>query len=297
MPRKARLKIPYRKSFYQTCSKASGPPDWRPFDDPRVQARLLRIIEKYATAYQCEVTSFVIEGNQYELGLQFQPYRRLSRLQMEPIAEALYSNPADWPKTRREWQRFNRRIFDLSEFMRNVNGVFASWYNKTHNRRGPFFAERFKSAILADRQALQDSLLYMELHPVREGRVSTPENWAVSSASYRRRRPPPTWMTPLSRIFEGHGTTTPTEEYRTRLHWRGSADVSGNLPSKPPVLADEIRRGFIVPGVYLRPVARLESDPIIGSPYAVAKTWRRIRTQLRSRTDANLRQPQSRCFM
>ncbi len=50
--------------------------------------------------------------------------------------------------------------------MGNVQSAFARWYNKTYQRRGRFWADRFKSVYLETTQAVQDCLLYVELNPV-----------------------------------------------------------------------------------------------------------------------------------
>ncbi len=58
------------------------------------------------------------------------------------------------------------RGFDLSEFMRHVQSAFVRWYSKTYQRRGRFWADRFKSVHPETTQAVQDCLLHVELNPV-----------------------------------------------------------------------------------------------------------------------------------
>jgi hypothetical protein len=83
------------------------------------------------------------------------------------------------------WERFERRIFDVSEYMRNVQTAFAVWFNRTHRRKGRFWADRFKSTLLMDGQAVLDCPLYIELNAVRANLVPRPEDNTYGSAHLR----------------------------------------------------------------------------------------------------------------
>ncbi|CAA6694084.1 MULTISPECIES: transposase [unclassified Lentimonas] len=39
------------------------------------------------------------------------------------------------------------RMFDVSEFMKTVKQRFTAWYNKSHQRYGTLWADRFKSGL------------------------------------------------------------------------------------------------------------------------------------------------------
>ena len=49
--------------------------------------------------------------------------------------------------------------------------------------RGHFWGERFQSSILADGDEVLDSMLYVELNPVRAKLVEAPEQWEHDSSS------------------------------------------------------------------------------------------------------------------
>jgi hypothetical protein len=76
--------------------------------------------------------------------------------------------------TEEEWERFRQRLFDVSELMRNIQSSFARWYNRSYDRRGRFWADRFKSVFLETETAVLDCMLYVELNPVRAGLVERP---------------------------------------------------------------------------------------------------------------------------
>ena len=88
-----------------------------------------------------------------------------------------------WPQVK--WARLQERLFDVSEFMRNLQSAFGRFYNKTYGRFGRFWAERFKSTLLENHQALLDAMLYVELNAVRAGLVERPEEWKGGSLYLR----------------------------------------------------------------------------------------------------------------
>ncbi len=70
---------------------------------------------------------------------------------------------------------------NLSAGMRQLNGVYTQWHNRTHARVGHVFQGRFK-AILVQREAyLLELSRYVVLNPVRAGLCALPEQWPWSS--------------------------------------------------------------------------------------------------------------------
>ncbi len=70
---------------------------------------------------------------------------------------------------------------DTSRGMRQLNGVYAQYFNWKHDRVGPLFQSRFR-AILVDRENYFLELCrYIVLNPVRAGIVSSPEEYHWSS--------------------------------------------------------------------------------------------------------------------
>ena len=103
--------------------------------------------------------------------VQFEAYRTLGPNELRDRALLLYPNSAadlgDWPQAK--WDRLQERLFDVSEFTRNLHSAFGRFYNKAYSRHGRFWADRFKSVLLEDTRALLDCMLYVELNPVRAG--------------------------------------------------------------------------------------------------------------------------------
>jgi hypothetical protein len=70
----------------------------------------------------------------------------------------------------RQWQE---RMRDISWFMRHLQQLFTTWYNRSRpvRRRGSLWADRFKHTILEGGQAVWACWKYIENNPVRAGMV------------------------------------------------------------------------------------------------------------------------------
>jgi putative transposase len=70
------------------------------------------------------------------------------------------------------------RMSDVSEFMKAVKQRFSVWYNRSHQRYGTLWAERFKSVLVEGHgNPLQTMAAYIDLNPVRAGIVDDPKNY------------------------------------------------------------------------------------------------------------------------
>jgi len=129
----------------------------------------------------------------------------------------------------RELDRFRRRMFDLSEFMKDVKQRFSSWFNHTNGRKGTLFEERFKSVIVQDGQALRMMAAYIDLNPVRAGIVDDPAKYywcgyaRASGGNTACRQGLRTIMTDPrdTRAASAHPWETVSKRYRLWLFERG----------------------------------------------------------------------------
>ncbi|MCP4603949.1 MAG: hypothetical protein GY847_26075 [Proteobacteria bacterium] len=165
----------------------------------------------------------------------------------------------------RNWERFEERVFDVSELMRSLQSSIARWFNRSFGRRGRFWADRFKSTLLEDRKEALDCLLYIDLNPVRAGIVQRPEDYDGSSIFYRSIRKDK-WMLPLSELTGLAKRGEAIRDYKARLYFRG------NVPSKPGqkaissrVLEEEAVRGFKDKGVYRKRLRHFVDGIALGS--------------------------------
>jgi REP element-mobilizing transposase RayT len=73
------------------------------------------------------------------------------------------------------------RNANISAAMRQLNGVYAQWWNRRHDRVGHVFQGRFKGQVIEDGTYLLRACRYVMLNPVRGGLCTTPDQWPWSS--------------------------------------------------------------------------------------------------------------------
>jgi len=266
MARLPRLKISDGPGWYHCCARAAGRIGAFPFQDRAASRKLLQLIHFYAEIYFCQVAAYTIMGNHYHLVLFFESFRLLGQEELRDRVRLLYPRPqqtAHWQPA--QWDRLNRRLFDVSELMRNIQQDYAKWHNRSYRRRGSFWGERFRSTLLTDTEAVQECLLYVELNPVRAGLVARPEQWKLSS-SYLRDLGQDSWLMPLGGIFPEMATSQVYPYYRRQLVHRGA------LPSKPgdrviseSVIRHEESQGFQRRGVYRKRMRYFTDGLVFGA--------------------------------
>ena len=70
---------------------------------------------------------------------------------------------------------------NLSVGMRQLNGVYTQWHNRTHGRVGHVFQGRFKAIIVQREAYLLELARYVVLNPVRAGICAMHDQWRWSS--------------------------------------------------------------------------------------------------------------------
>ena len=287
MPRMARIKDSTRSSWYHLYARVAGPRDHRPLAEPGARDALLRILRRYTAVYFCRVAGFSIMGNHYHLVLGFDADRKVPRHELWRRARLMYPSQRDRSRLESwsddDWERYRRRLFDVSELMRNVQAAFARWYNDTHDRRGRFWADRFHSTLLESDRALLDCLLYVELNPVRAGLVDRPEAWHASSARLRAEGLDG-WLLPLEQLLGAPSRDLALEEHRQLLYHRGAVPTRPGQAAIPvQVLEREVARGFGERGVFRRRLRYFVDGLVVGSEAFVREQLERLRAAGRYR--------------
>ena len=70
---------------------------------------------------------------------------------------------------------------DISDFVRRVNGRYATSFNKKYDYIGHVFQGRYRAELLGDDRALLEVSRYIHLNPVRARMVHRPEEYKWSS--------------------------------------------------------------------------------------------------------------------
>jgi putative transposase len=72
-------------------------------------------------------------------------------------------------------------MHSLSEFMKTLLQRFTRWFNRTHERSGTLWEQRYKSVIVESGIAARTMAAYIDLNPVRAGMVEDPADYRWSS--------------------------------------------------------------------------------------------------------------------
>jgi len=75
-------------------------------------------------------------------------------------------------------RRLLARMRNVSEFMKTLKQRFTIWFNRTHDRYGTLWAERFKSVLVEGKgNPLQTMAAYIDLNAVRAGLAADPKDY------------------------------------------------------------------------------------------------------------------------
>lgn len=278
MARLARVKAEVESgAFYHLCGRTAGPIGDYPLDDKRVRREIVAFLKLFARVFCCDVLGFCVMGNHYHLVVRMHPARRMKRAELRERASLLYPAKLLDGWLAAKWERFEARIFDVSELMRSLQSAVARWFNAAHARRGRFWAERFKSVLLEGEKAAFDCLVYVELNPVRAGIVARPEAFAGGSLHYREVGDD-AWMAPLTEITGQVKRGQALRDYKACVYYRGSvgtkerhAEISKRL------LAEEEVRGFAVRGAFTRRLRHFTDGVVMGTEDFVRAKLEEIR--------------------
>jgi len=146
----------------------------------------------------CRVLAYCVMSNHFHVLLEVPPMPEggisdeelLKRLRATSTEVAVYLVAKELEEARKAGNlrkveeihaRFTYRMHNLSEFMKALLIRFTRWYNRTHERTGTLWEERFKSVIVESGVAARTMAAYIDLNPVRAGMVSDPAAYRWSS--------------------------------------------------------------------------------------------------------------------
>jgi putative transposase len=121
------------------------------------------------------------------------------------------------------WRRRQLAMMgDLSPFMRLVKQRFSTWFNRSHNRYGTLWSERFKSVLVeAKSGVLRTMAAYIDLNAVRAGLVDDPKDFRF--CGYGEAVAGNKWaQAGLRLVVDGSNWSDSQELYRQTLFGRGS---------------------------------------------------------------------------
>lgn len=287
MARLSRVKISEGGVYYHLCARVAGPKDSYPLDNSMCRRRIIETIQLFSRVYCCSVLGFAVMGNHYHLLVWMKSRHQMTREELKKRAGVLYNDVLLDGWLHANWERFEERIFDVSELMRSLQSSIARWFNHTFGRRGRFWADRFKSTVFDDPKEAMDCLLYIELNAVRAGLVDRPEEYEGNSLYYRELGKDK-WMMPLVELTGIPQKKTAKADIKARVYYRGAVPTKPNQRSIPQqIIEEETARGFKTQGVFLKRVRHFVDGVVVGNKAFVLQQIELLREQGRYKRRKN----------
>ncbi|WP_457755673.1 transposase [Thermodesulfatator indicus] len=185
MPRIPRLLTNNPKAAYHVISRTALP--GHNVLGPEEKDYLLKLIRWLSQVYFVEVYGFAIMGNHFHLLCRMLPEDYFSDEEVKRRIRLYYGDKRKIFFYEELIEKWRKRLAGLSRYVQDIKQRFSRWYNRRVDRKGYFWADRFKSVIIETGEALLNCLAYIELNPVRAGIVEKPEDYRWCSLGYRAR--------------------------------------------------------------------------------------------------------------
>tara|TARA_R100000027_G_scaffold38198_2_gene28173 strand:+ start:253 stop:1206 length:954 start_codon:yes stop_codon:yes gene_type:complete len=140
------------------------------------------------------VLTYAVMKNHFHLLVEVPGDREVSDRELVRRYRLLYPEPTPWQPMRVEvlrrhlkensWEgrelrrELLARMHDISWLMKTLKQRFSLWMNRSNDRFGTLWAERFKSVLVeGDQWALRTVAAYIDLNAVRAGLVDDPKDY------------------------------------------------------------------------------------------------------------------------
>ena len=169
-------------AFYHVTSRITG----KQFllKDPEVKKLMLSALERSAKFSGVEIGSFCLMDDHFHILLHIPAFEvgtlpdselldRIEILSGKKRADILHDrwehlvSNGDTPLAEAEKQRWRRRMYDLSEFVKTFKEEFRRAYQREHDYSGRLWGDRFFSTLIEDSEHLKNCAVYIEMNPVR----------------------------------------------------------------------------------------------------------------------------------
>jgi putative transposase len=180
--------------------------------------KLFNLIRLFSKLYLVKVIGYCIMDNHFHLLVKSESADKYSDEEILTRLSEFYNRDSWIYKDKVTYYR--QKLSDISEHVKAIKQSFSQWYNRSNNRSGYFWGDRFKSVLVEGGAALQNMLIYIDLNPVRANIVKKPEEYRWSSIGYRVQSGNKGGLLSFDGIYE-EDTQSQTEEYLKTLYMVG----------------------------------------------------------------------------
>ena len=216
---------------------------------------LFQVIKKLSSVYFAEVLGLCLMSNHWHLAVRVHPGKSYSDEEIKRRFQLYYGQNTKRDLTKGQIPSYRAKWENLSEYVKDIKQQFSRFYNKRHNRKGFFWAERFKSLIVENGESLINCLAYIDLNPVRAGLVEKPEEYRWSSLGYHLQTNNKDNLLSMDFGLNEFGVKSAEQRlahYRAYVHEKGGLTQGKESTSLPVDQKDRFRcrsRYFIDSGV------------------------------------------------
>lgn len=201
--------------------------------DPEVRRMFRRMMLKMANFCGVRILTYAIMENHFHILVEIDESAEVSDGDILTRVEGLYGEEkrknlegilkgADEESADQLRTQYKARMNDLSVFLKELKQRFSIWFNRTHDRIGTLWAERFKSVLVqGGRQAMAAVAAYIDLNPVRAGLVEDPADYYPLCGYAAALRGKGVERDGLCRAMLNPDWRTAQPEYRAILYGKG----------------------------------------------------------------------------
>jgi REP element-mobilizing transposase RayT len=188
------MRLPRLKASGEACYHViSRVIERRRLLDDEEKQRLRDLIYNAAAFSGVTVITYTILDNHFHALIHVPPARPLDEAELFVRLQRLYSShkvaeiTAELKRYRKQgqdeavaelWQKYTRRMHDVSEYVKTVKETFTQSYNKRYERHGTLWDGRFKSVLIeGEREVLELVATYIDLNSVRAGITTDPSEY------------------------------------------------------------------------------------------------------------------------
>lgn len=179
--RNARITFDFQDTWHHCFNRIAGTSLDLPFHDAEKE-QFVRLIKRVSLLYTVRVVSYQVMSNHFHLLVQAPADKPTEEETCRRYSSFHGGKRTIEPNTPacRIWQS---RCRDVSWFMRHLQQLFTTWYNRSRvvRRRGSLWADRYKNTILESGFAVWSCWSYIENNPVRAGMVDDAANYRFCS--------------------------------------------------------------------------------------------------------------------
>ena len=262
------------------------------FFKTREKEVLRKMIHQVADFSGVEVLTFCLMNNHFHLLVRVPPAEGVSDGELLRRYRVLYPEPTAYQTASIELMtkelmaggsdaeairvRLLARMGDISAFMKTLKQRFSTWFNKSHNRFGPLWSDRFKSVLVEGKgNVLQTIAAYIDLNPVRAGIVQDPKDYRFCgyAEAVAGRGDAVRGLTFVTSGLYDIAAVEALKAYRLMLFGKGSAPAAGakQIDRAQAVRVLEKEQGLLPAATLLRCRIRFFSEgAVLGSREFVA---------------------------